>query len=264
MAALGETPSAAPRRSCVTDGPARAHPGRAPAARRDDGGGQDDRRAAWPPSGSGARTSTPTTRSRRRPGRSVARDLRHRRRAGLPGRRGATALAPWPSRGRAGGDLRGRRRRARPGEPVADRARRRRSCGCGPTSATLARAGRRRRTAARCSATTRRRALAELDAVRRPLYAALADAVVDVDDLTPDEVADAVLDARGPPVIVVPVALPGAPLRRAGRARGAPASWPTWSAASAAVRQAAVVTQGRCGGRLAGGARPRGRRRACT
>jgi shikimate kinase len=39
------------------------------------------------------------------------------------------------------------------------------------------------------------RALAELDAVRRPLYAALADAVVDVDDLTPEQAADAVLGA---------------------------------------------------------------------
>lgn len=38
-------------------------------------------------------------------------------------------------------------------------------------------------------------ALAELEAVRRPLYAALADAVVDVDHLTPEEAADAVLDA---------------------------------------------------------------------
>jgi shikimate kinase len=39
------------------------------------------------------------------------------------------------------------------------------------------------------------RALAELDALRRPLYAALADAVVDVDRLTPEQAAAAVLDA---------------------------------------------------------------------
>jgi shikimate kinase len=39
------------------------------------------------------------------------------------------------------------------------------------------------------------RALAELAAVRRPLYAALADAVVDVDGLTPEEAAAAALAA---------------------------------------------------------------------
>jgi shikimate kinase len=36
-------------------------------------------------------------------------------------------------------------------------------------------------------------ALAELDAVRRLLYAQLADAVVDVDDKTPEQVAEAVM-----------------------------------------------------------------------
>lgn len=40
-------------------------------------------------------------------------------------------------------------------------------------------------------------ALQRLDAVRRPLYADLADIVVDVDDLTPDDVADRVLAATG-------------------------------------------------------------------
>lgn len=40
-------------------------------------------------------------------------------------------------------------------------------------------------------------ALAALDAVRRPVYAELADVVVDVDRLTPDEVAAAVLEATG-------------------------------------------------------------------
>jgi len=41
--------------------------------------------------------------------------------------------------------------------------------------------------------------LAALDEVRRPLYATVAHAVVDVDELAPDEVADQVLDelARG-------------------------------------------------------------------
>ncbi len=39
------------------------------------------------------------------------------------------------------------------------------------------------------------RALAELDAVRRLLYAQLADAVVDVDDKTPEQVAEAALGA---------------------------------------------------------------------
>lgn len=39
------------------------------------------------------------------------------------------------------------------------------------------------------------RALAELDAVRRLLYAQIADAVVDVDDKTPEQVAMAVIDA---------------------------------------------------------------------
>jgi shikimate kinase len=39
------------------------------------------------------------------------------------------------------------------------------------------------------------RALPALDAVRRPLYAEVADAVIDVDDRTPIEVADAVLAA---------------------------------------------------------------------
>ncbi|HXQ19102.1 MAG TPA: shikimate kinase [Acidimicrobiales bacterium] len=40
-------------------------------------------------------------------------------------------------------------------------------------------------------------ALAELDSVRRPLYEAVADAVVDVDELEPAQVADAVLLAAG-------------------------------------------------------------------
>lgn len=40
-------------------------------------------------------------------------------------------------------------------------------------------------------------ALQRLDAVRRPLYADLADDVVDVDDLTPDDVADRVLAETG-------------------------------------------------------------------
>lgn len=39
-------------------------------------------------------------------------------------------------------------------------------------------------------------ALVELDRVRRPVYAELADIVVDVDDLTPEEVADRVLVDR--------------------------------------------------------------------
>ena len=38
-------------------------------------------------------------------------------------------------------------------------------------------------------------ALAELDAVRRLLYAQVADAVLDVDDKTPEQVAEAVVDA---------------------------------------------------------------------
>jgi shikimate kinase len=42
------------------------------------------------------------------------------------------------------------------------------------------------------------RALVALDAARRPLYAEVADAVVDVDDLAPTQVADAVLLAAGP------------------------------------------------------------------
>jgi len=41
------------------------------------------------------------------------------------------------------------------------------------------------------------RSLAELDAVRRLLYAQLADSVIDVDDKTPDQVADAALEAIG-------------------------------------------------------------------
>ncbi len=40
-------------------------------------------------------------------------------------------------------------------------------------------------------------ALAALDVVRRPLYGAVADAVVDVDALAPDEVVDRVLVAAG-------------------------------------------------------------------
>ena len=39
-------------------------------------------------------------------------------------------------------------------------------------------------------------ALARLDAVRRPLYDELADLVVDVDDLAPDEVVDRILEWR--------------------------------------------------------------------
>jgi shikimate kinase len=39
------------------------------------------------------------------------------------------------------------------------------------------------------------KALAELDAVRRPLYAQLANVAVDVDDLSPEQVVDAVLGA---------------------------------------------------------------------
>jgi shikimate kinase len=41
------------------------------------------------------------------------------------------------------------------------------------------------------------RAMRELDAVRRPLYASVAAAVVDVDDLAPAEVVDRVLAAAG-------------------------------------------------------------------
>jgi shikimate kinase len=41
------------------------------------------------------------------------------------------------------------------------------------------------------------RAMRELDAVRRPLYASVAAAAVDVDDLTPAQVADRVLAAAG-------------------------------------------------------------------
>lgn len=40
-------------------------------------------------------------------------------------------------------------------------------------------------------------ALADLDAVRRPLYESVAEVVVDVDALTPDEVVDRVLAATG-------------------------------------------------------------------
>jgi len=40
-------------------------------------------------------------------------------------------------------------------------------------------------------------ALAQLDRARRPLYEALADAVVDVDEKTPEEAADAVVSALG-------------------------------------------------------------------
>jgi shikimate kinase len=45
------------------------------------------------------------------------------------------------------------------------------------------------------------RALAELDAVRRLLYAQVADTVIDVDDKTPEQVADAAVGAlaRGTP-----------------------------------------------------------------
>jgi shikimate kinase len=39
--------------------------------------------------------------------------------------------------------------------------------------------------------------LARLDAERRPLYAELADVVVDVDDLTPEAVADAIVAGMG-------------------------------------------------------------------
>ncbi len=42
-----------------------------------------------------------------------------------------------------------------------------------------------------------RRALAELDAVRRGFYAALADAAVDVDEKTPEQVAEAAIAALG-------------------------------------------------------------------
>jgi len=41
------------------------------------------------------------------------------------------------------------------------------------------------------------RTLADLDALRRPLYAEIADAVVDVDELEPAQVADAVVRAAG-------------------------------------------------------------------
>ena len=40
--------------------------------------------------------------------------------------------------------------------------------------------------------------LKRLDAVRRPLYAEVADVVVDVDELTPDEIADCILAAIRP------------------------------------------------------------------
>jgi shikimate kinase len=42
-----------------------------------------------------------------------------------------------------------------------------------------------------------RAALAELDAVRRGFYAALAEAVIDVDERTPEQVADAAIAALG-------------------------------------------------------------------
>lgn len=41
-------------------------------------------------------------------------------------------------------------------------------------------------------------ALTALDAVRRPLYEAVADLTIDVDDLSPDEVATRIVDALGP------------------------------------------------------------------
>ena len=51
-------------------------------------------------------------------------------------------------------------------------------------------------------------ALVDLDAVRRPLYEGVAEVVVDVDDLAPDEVAERVLAETGlDVVIVVPVEL---------------------------------------------------------
>jgi shikimate kinase len=40
-------------------------------------------------------------------------------------------------------------------------------------------------------------ALRALDAVRRPLYAEVADEAIDVDDLTPDEVAARIIDGDG-------------------------------------------------------------------
>jgi shikimate kinase len=38
-------------------------------------------------------------------------------------------------------------------------------------------------------------ALAELDSVRRPLYAEVADMAIDVDDLSPDDVAARIVEA---------------------------------------------------------------------
>jgi len=42
-------------------------------------------------------------------------------------------------------------------------------------------------------------AVARLDAVRRPVYAELADVVVDVDELSPDQVVERILAALPPP-----------------------------------------------------------------
>ena len=160
-------------------------------ARRDDGRRQDHDRAAG---GRAPGLGLPRLRRRRRGGHRAdgARALRPRRRGGLPpgrGRRARRACAdPTPSvvsvAGGAVLSADNRRLIAASGIVVWLRAR-------PETLAARVGDGAGRPLLGDDPAA----ALVRLDAVRAPLYAEVADLVIDVDDLAPDEVADRIVDA---------------------------------------------------------------------
>ena len=125
-----------------------------------------------------------------------SRDLRPRRRGGVPGGRDRGAPPGLRKRG-AGRGLGGRRcgaaaRRIEPWcAPAAG------SSGCGPGSRPWP-AGSATAPGGRSWTTIPRRRCRTLEAVRRPLYAEVADDIIDVDELTPDGGGERGLSASAP------------------------------------------------------------------
>ncbi len=93
----------------------------------------------------------------------------------------------------AGRGLRGGRRRAASRKTVPCCAPAAGWSGCGPGSRRWP-SGSVTAWGDRFSTAIRQRRCGELDAVRRPLYAEVADDVIDVDELSPDEVATRIVD----------------------------------------------------------------------
>ena len=195
------------------------------------GAGQVHGRAACWPSGWAGPTSTPTPRSRRPPAAPCPRSS-PRTGGRLPAAE-ADALPRAAVAAGPGGGVGGRRGGARPGQPGRCCAGRAPWCGCGPARRPWPR-GWATAPAGPCWPATRPRALVRLDAERRPLYAEVADVVVDVDGLTPGaggRAGSLAAVAGRSPMITVPVRRwASAALRRAGRATGARHELaPTWS-----------------------------------